>query len=259
VSRLIVEDGDSLIPDLDSALAVARELLWPAFERVGFHIALTGSILYRGTSSKDIDFLLFPRDKRNADWGKAEKVVAGFDPNFQLKATAKYRNRDTWVCTIQSCRIDFLLVDKPGALWGADYAVGAAEMPPHAHAIPIGINPPEPPIDVRAEVDRLAREHAQAHAAEFGRAYGRMPARGPLEGILGYAAGNAINAMAERDVRRAAEQLAARHAAQAPNPYINAYLAPQGQAQAPDDNNIWYAQGNVLDGLGRDAVRPWRP
>lgn len=45
---------------LSDALALARELWSPLMDR-GWHVGITGSVMYRGSSSKDLDLIAYPR------------------------------------------------------------------------------------------------------------------------------------------------------------------------------------------------------
>ena len=45
----------------DQAIELATNLEAALGEKAGIHVALTGSCLYRGTSGKDADILLYPR------------------------------------------------------------------------------------------------------------------------------------------------------------------------------------------------------
>ncbi len=95
--------------DLESALTLIRSLE-PALAAVGYHIGLTGSVLYAGKSDKDLDLMLYPDDPRVL---KTEKelgdclVANGFDA---LRFTdPAYTNRTVLVTYRESKRIDFFI------------------------------------------------------------------------------------------------------------------------------------------------------
>jgi hypothetical protein len=46
---------------LEDGIRLCRELE-PAFREIGMHIGLTGSLMYRGASEKDIDIVVYPHD-----------------------------------------------------------------------------------------------------------------------------------------------------------------------------------------------------
>lgn len=56
--------------------------LWTELERVGWHCALTGSVLYRGDSDKDLDVLVFPNSTATASLAKLRRGLqaAGLTP-----------------------------------------------------------------------------------------------------------------------------------------------------------------------------------
>jgi predicted nucleotidyltransferase len=40
---------------------------WEKFKEIGWHIGLTGSVLYKGHSSKDLDLIFYPRKTQQKD------------------------------------------------------------------------------------------------------------------------------------------------------------------------------------------------
>lgn len=46
---------------LDEAVRLMRRM-WPGLQEAGWHIGLTGSVVYRGSSKKDLDLVAYPRD-----------------------------------------------------------------------------------------------------------------------------------------------------------------------------------------------------
>lgn len=63
---------------IEHALNIARQLE-PTMARYGIHVAIGGSLVYRGTSDKDIDIFLYPHD-RNVD----------MNPNNIVKRLAEF-------------------------------------------------------------------------------------------------------------------------------------------------------------------------
>ncbi len=70
---------------LEEALALVRRLE-PMLSAAGWHSGLTGSVLMRGSSAKDVDLIVYPRDSRaaSADPESARAVlrVAGMRRDF---------------------------------------------------------------------------------------------------------------------------------------------------------------------------------
>jgi hypothetical protein len=44
------------------------EGLEPVMSELGAHVGLTGSILYKGQSEKDLDLIIYPHNKSEIDW-----------------------------------------------------------------------------------------------------------------------------------------------------------------------------------------------
>lgn len=50
----------------EEAIALCQ-VLWDYLEPKGWHVGLTGSVLTKGSSDKDLDILVYPRSTANAD------------------------------------------------------------------------------------------------------------------------------------------------------------------------------------------------
>jgi len=66
---------------------------------IGYHCGLTGSLLYRGTSAKDVDVIIYPRDPVNRrsmheilkQLGARKTRMAYTGAGGKLVAVAKYK------------------------------------------------------------------------------------------------------------------------------------------------------------------------
>jgi hypothetical protein len=56
---------------IEDALLLIRELE-PAFAAEGYHLGLTGSVLYKGESEKDLDLIAYAHDARVKVWSREE-------------------------------------------------------------------------------------------------------------------------------------------------------------------------------------------
>lgn len=95
--------------NLEYAVAVIRTLE-PLLAAAGYHPALTGSILYKGESNKDIDVILYPHDPKVILPPK--ELIAKMAPaGVELRSftDAEYVNRLVAVCYLGRQRIDFFL------------------------------------------------------------------------------------------------------------------------------------------------------
>lgn len=60
---------------LETALEWVREYE-PRAAAAGFHLALTGSCLYRGESAKDLDIVVYPHNAKELfDWGILDSIL----------------------------------------------------------------------------------------------------------------------------------------------------------------------------------------
>lgn len=69
---------------LEDALTFFRAL-WVALEPVGYHVGLTGGVLLRGESKKDLDVLIYPRcthDSPDIEAVKRTFTNFGMEPYF---------------------------------------------------------------------------------------------------------------------------------------------------------------------------------
>jgi hypothetical protein len=73
--------------ELEEALALCRKL-WEPMKIAGYHVGLTGSVLYNGQSQKDLDLIVYPRESKGPkeDFMGAYGVLAAF--RFKLVAEA---------------------------------------------------------------------------------------------------------------------------------------------------------------------------
>lgn len=98
---------------LVDALRVARQLE-PTFNKVNLHLALTGSVLTKSISTKDIDFIVYRHDKTEMS---EESMLAALEQVLiETKcvinnASTDYvkRNRKVFVTQLGNLRIDFLI------------------------------------------------------------------------------------------------------------------------------------------------------
>lgn len=99
---------------LDNVLPVLVEL-----EQImsgnGYHIALTGSVLYKGGSNDDVDVIVYPHDPANRplDAQGLQQLLEDNGYHLKRKCTPDYVNRDVWVFTHPETnfRFDFFLSD----------------------------------------------------------------------------------------------------------------------------------------------------
>lgn len=94
---------------LELALKTIRELE-PILAEIGYHSALTGGVLFRGESEKDIDIILYPHDPNVTCSDTIIQVAlsgAGFTDRYETDT--KYVNRRVWICAKDGIRYDFFL------------------------------------------------------------------------------------------------------------------------------------------------------
>lgn len=85
--------------------------LEPKFAEFGYHIGLTGSVLFKGTSEKDIDFVLYPHDPEKTLGAQeiAYKIATFADKRPWCITDSPYVNRTVIIASIGGVRVDFLL------------------------------------------------------------------------------------------------------------------------------------------------------
>lgn len=86
--------------------------------RVGFHVGLTGSVLHKGTSQKDLDVIVLPRKSRGAGANEIfpaqEAIEAFFSKRLHMCVSTPEKPRDAklvfWLRDSQGRRIDFFFL-----------------------------------------------------------------------------------------------------------------------------------------------------
>jgi len=97
-------------PTLDDAVEVIRSIEWD-LRKIGAHTALTGSVLYTGSSDKDIDIIIYHHnDKEPPNRDEVVKVLETHGFVLIRKTDEKYVNRDVYIFELGSCRIDILFL-----------------------------------------------------------------------------------------------------------------------------------------------------
>ena len=92
VERLNAKATAKSVWALDDALILARALWSPLQER-GWHVGITGSVMYRGYSDKDLDIIAYPR---NTETSKPEKLTAYLRSlGWRRRSTAE-ATREVW-------------------------------------------------------------------------------------------------------------------------------------------------------------------
>lgn len=92
--------------------------LEPKLKELNAHCGLTGSVLYRGNSIKDLDVIIYPRHKNQKDhWIKKDIkgfLVKFFESDKMNDCTSKSQDRDDkkvcWLTTKTGKRIDFFFL-----------------------------------------------------------------------------------------------------------------------------------------------------
>lgn len=79
---------------LDTALEFIREIQ-PVVEELGWHTGLTGGVLQRGVSTKDVDIIFYPG--KTVLGGSPQAVLIALKNNFRLCAMLRspYHEDDT--------------------------------------------------------------------------------------------------------------------------------------------------------------------
>lgn len=97
---------------LEDGLIFARSLE-PLAIANGAHVALGGSVLFRGSSTKDIDILIYPHSaKVGIDRAGFEKTLLGFGiTEWSERTQAHYQDtKEVWMAMYQSKRVDFFFM-----------------------------------------------------------------------------------------------------------------------------------------------------
>lgn len=101
---------------LTDGISTLRQLEPDIYKDLGAHLALGGSLAYRGTSTKDIDIIIYPHSReRPVDRVKllAWLEIRGFTPD-NFAAWQEYANlTDVLVTThTDGRRVDFFIMDR---------------------------------------------------------------------------------------------------------------------------------------------------
>lgn len=98
---------------LDEAVATCR-MFELALKANGFHCALGGSVLHRGTSQKDVDIFVYPHqadpEGEVVDWDKAEKVLATLGARITRSCSHQYDLKRVKEASFDGKRIDFFFL-----------------------------------------------------------------------------------------------------------------------------------------------------
>lgn len=94
------------------------ERLEPKMAEHGAHIALGGSVLYRGTSEKDLDILVYPHTRNDAEgWNTAplKQVLKAFfraETFRDCEGVSQIRDQKEvgWLLTPKGKRVDFFFL-----------------------------------------------------------------------------------------------------------------------------------------------------
>jgi hypothetical protein len=101
-----------------------QEAIWmlaslePRLKEVGCHCGLTGSVLYRGDSKKDLDVIIYPHWKKDAEPQDLQPVKAWlvkfFESDKMNDCASTSQERDDkhvcWLLTKAGKRIDFFFL-----------------------------------------------------------------------------------------------------------------------------------------------------
>lgn len=94
---------------LEQAIGITRELE-PKFAAFGYHLALTGGVLFRGESNKDIDFVFYAHDPQvSLTINQVRHAIAPEMDMFpRIKPRDEYRNRNVIKAIYRGVPLDFL-------------------------------------------------------------------------------------------------------------------------------------------------------
>lgn len=93
-------------------MAVALiQTIEPALAAIGYHSALTGSVLYKGESNKDTDIIIFPHDPtKTKDASEIFKVLAPLGFSLRHETDGEYVNRQVYICGFNDRRVDLFFL-----------------------------------------------------------------------------------------------------------------------------------------------------
>lgn len=96
--------------NIEDALTLIRELE-PKFSDVGYHLGLTGSVLYKGESEKDLDLIAYPHDARvktMSRGGFSEFLkTLGFNVLDHSQSSVYDFDKDVYISYRGNQRVDF--------------------------------------------------------------------------------------------------------------------------------------------------------
>lgn len=93
-----------------NAVALIR-LIEPVVAELGYHCALTGSVLFKGGSEKDTDIILYPHDpKEKRDALELMRALKPLGITARYETDARYVNRRVWLGGYEGRRIDFFFL-----------------------------------------------------------------------------------------------------------------------------------------------------
>jgi hypothetical protein len=103
-----------MIHDPRNAVALIR-LMEPLVAAIGYHTALTGSVLYTGGSDKDTDIIIYPHDPKHPR--EDQEIMTALAPLgitgapiIHPNVVAHYALRNVWRCEYQNRRIDLFFL-----------------------------------------------------------------------------------------------------------------------------------------------------
>jgi hypothetical protein len=94
------------------------ERLEPKLAAVGVHCALAGSVMYRGSSAKDLDIIIYPHTSTESvfDFEQARTVLVEFFQSSRINECKSYNDhkRDAkivwWIQTPKGKRVEFFFL-----------------------------------------------------------------------------------------------------------------------------------------------------
>lgn len=94
----------------DEALTLIRELE-PKFAAAGYHLGLTGSVLYKGESEKDLDLIVYAHDvgEKKMTRPELEEFIRGLGFHVLPHNHSSFYdfNKEVLVCYKGDTRVDF--------------------------------------------------------------------------------------------------------------------------------------------------------
>lgn len=107
-----VFEADLSAITLSRAVEICRELE-PALAAIGYHCGLTGSVLYKGSSLKDVDVIVYPHQVTERK-SRATIVAAlrgvGAIPSYDQSTVGSCRDKDVHVFAFRGLRVDLFFL-----------------------------------------------------------------------------------------------------------------------------------------------------